>query len=62
LSTVLPELVIVNAEIRTGRPGITSLAVTDGRISALDSRPLDDLAGRRTQIIDARGGAWRAGM
>jgi len=51
------DLVLINAKIWTGdpaNPAARSLAVADGRITALSARNLDDLAGPTTTVIDAQ--------
>ncbi|MER7014238.1 amidohydrolase [Saccharopolyspora sp. NPDC000359] len=57
-----PELVIVNAEVFSGVPGATSVAVTGGRISAVDREPLAHLAGPRTEVVDAGGATLLPGF
>jgi predicted amidohydrolase YtcJ len=50
-----PDAVIVNAAVHGGPPGATSVAISGGRISAVSREPLRELAGPRTEIIDAAG-------
>ncbi|MEB3370920.1 amidohydrolase [Saccharopolyspora mangrovi] len=57
-----PEIVIVNAEVSSAVPGATSVAVTGGRVHAVDRESLDGLAGPRTEVIDARGATLLPGF
>ncbi|MFF3504331.1 amidohydrolase [Streptomyces sp. NPDC003247] len=62
MNTTHPDLVVVDADVRTPRPGMTSLAVTRGRITALDRDSLAGLAGPGTRIVDAGGAAVLPGF
>ncbi|MFJ3667033.1 amidohydrolase [Streptomyces sp. NPDC090106] len=55
MTSTHPDTVIVNAGIRATDPDITSLAITRGRITALDRRSLAESAGPGTRVIDAGG-------
>jgi predicted amidohydrolase YtcJ len=56
---IAPELIITNADIYTMdplTPRVAALAVTNGRVSALDSEAeISALAGKSTRFIDAGG-------
>ncbi|ROO86893.1 hypothetical protein EDD29_4476 [Actinocorallia herbida] len=60
MSGAHPDLIVVNAQVHTDGPGITSVAVTDGRISALSREPLP--AGPRTEVVDAGGATLLPGF
>jgi predicted amidohydrolase YtcJ len=62
VSSERPDSIIVNAEVHGGPPGPTSVAVTGGRISAVSREPLHELAGLRTEVIDAAGGTLVPGF
>ena len=53
-----PDLIVLNADVRTmdvARPRAGAVAVAQGRILALGSDDLRDLAGPGTRIVDAGG-------
>lgn len=62
MSSERPDTIFVNAEVHGAQPGTTSVAVTGGRISAVSRSPLRELAGPRTEVIDAAGGALVPGF
>jgi predicted amidohydrolase YtcJ len=62
MTTAHPDFVIVNAEVYSGVRGATSVAVTGNRIHAVDREPLTELAGPRTEIIDAHGATLLPGF
>lgn len=57
-----PELVIQNAQIFGPAVGMTSVAVTGGRISAVGRESLRELAGQGTETIDAGGATLLPGF
>jgi predicted amidohydrolase YtcJ len=57
-----PQFVIENAQVFAPQEGITAVAVTDGRISAVSRTPLRHEAGRRTEVIDAAGATLLPGF
>ncbi|GAA2207428.1 amidohydrolase [Nonomuraea monospora] len=57
-----PDTIIVNAQVHSAGPGITSVAVAGGRIAALSPEPLHRLAGPRTEVVDAGGATLLPGF
>jgi predicted amidohydrolase YtcJ len=57
-----PQLLVENAQVFAPEDGITAVAVTDGRISAVGRTSLRDSAGPRTEVIDAGGATLLPGF
>ena len=57
-----PDLVVQNAQVFAPGDGATSVAVTGGRISAVGRESLRELAGPRTEVIDAGGATLLPGF
>src|SRR5688572_3898780 len=57
-----PDLILQNAQVFAPEHGATSVAVTGGRISAVGRESLRDLAGPRTEVIDAGGATLLPGF
>jgi predicted amidohydrolase YtcJ len=57
-----PDLIIENAEVFAPEDGFTAVAVTGGRISAVGRTSLRELAGARTEVVDAGGATLLPGF
>ena len=57
-----PQLIIENAQVFAPEEGLTAVAVTDGRISAVSRTSLRDEAGARTEVVDAGGATLLPGF
>jgi predicted amidohydrolase YtcJ len=57
-----PDLIIQNAQVFAPVDGASSVAVTGGRISAVSATSLRELAGPRTEVIDAGGATLLPGF
>ncbi|MGY1809275.1 amidohydrolase [Blastococcus sp. SYSU D00669] len=57
-----PSLVVENAQVFAPEQGLTSVAVTGDRISAVSRTSLRELAGPRTEVVDAGGATLLPGF